>query len=78
MIVGFSFRALNLSVSSLPVNRNPAKIFQKVRKSVLWRILLFYVLADSTNDQPDYPVPDPNLLRNGETDISVSPFTHGL
>ena len=41
---------------------------------MFWRILLFYVLAILVISLI-IPYTDPNLLRNDETDISVSPFT---
>ena len=43
-------------------------------RKVFWRILLFYVLAILVISLI-IPYTDPNLLRNDETDISVSPFT---
>jgi len=41
---------------------------------VFWRILLFYIFAIFVVSLI-IPYTDPNLLRNDETDISVSPFT---
>lgn len=74
MIVGFSFQGTELIGIAAGESENPEKNIPRSMKQVFWRILLFYVLAILIVSLI-IPYTDPNLLRNGETDISVSPFT---
>ena len=74
MIVGFSSKELNLSVSQRGSRKILRKIFLKQYVKVFWRILLFYILAILIISLI-IPYTDPNLLRNDVGDISVSPFT---
>lgn len=74
MIVGFSFQGTELIGIAAGESENPEKNIPKSMKQVFWRILLFYVLAIFVVSLI-IPYTDPLLLRNDETDISVSPFT---
>ncbi|EPL8094755.1 amino acid permease [Morganella morganii] len=74
MIVGFSFQGTELIGIAAGESKDPAKNIPKAVRKVFWRILLFYVLAILVISLI-IPYTDPNLLRNDETDISVSPFT---
>lgn len=74
MIVGFSFQGTELIGIAAGESKDPEKNIPKSMKQVFWRILLFYVLAIFVISLI-IPYTDPNLLRNDETDISVSPFT---
>ncbi|WP_392553068.1 amino acid permease [Orbus wheelerorum] len=74
MIVGFSFQGTELIGIAAGESENPEKNIPKSMKQVFWRILLFYVLAIFVVSLI-IPYTDPSLLRNDETDISVSPFT---
>ncbi|XKM12550.1 amino acid permease [Orbaceae bacterium ac157xtp] len=74
MIVGFSFQGTELIGIAAGESKDPEKNIPKSIKQVFWRILLFYVLAIFVVSLI-IPYTDPNLLRNDEVDISVSPFT---
>lgn len=74
MIVGFSFQGTELIGIAAGESSEPEKNIPKSMKQVFWRILLFYVLAIFVISLI-IPYTDPNLLRNDDTDISVSPFT---
>ncbi|GAA0336844.1 amino acid permease [Morganella psychrotolerans] len=74
MIVGFSFQGTELIGIAAGESKDPAKNIPKAVRKVFWRILLFYVLAILVISLI-IPYTDPNLLRNGTSDISVSPFT---
>lgn len=74
MIVGFSFQGTELIGIAAGESKDPEKNIPKSMKQVFWRILLFYVLAIFVISLI-IPYTDPLLLRNDETDISVSPFT---
>lgn len=74
MIVGFSFQGTELIGIAAGESQDPEKNIPKSMKQVFWRILLFYVLAIFVISLI-IPYTDPRLLRNDETDISVSPFT---
>jgi lysine-specific permease len=74
MIVGFSFQGTELIGIAAGESKDPEKNIPKSMKQVFWRILLFYVLAIFVISLI-IPYTDPNLLRNDESDISVSPFT---
>ncbi|GAA5109923.1 amino acid permease [Orbus sasakiae] len=74
MIVGFSFQGTELIGIAAGESKDPEKNIPKSMKQVFWRILLFYVLAIFVISLI-IPYTDPRLLRNDETDISLSPFT---
>ncbi|WP_392566857.1 amino acid permease [Utexia brackfieldae] len=74
MIVGFSFQGTELIGIAAGESQDPEKNIPKSMKQVFWRILLFYVLAIFIISLI-IPYTDPSLLRNDESDISVSPFT---
>lgn len=74
MVVGFSFQGTELIGIAAGESRDPEKNIPKAMKQVFWRILLFYIFAILVISLI-IPYTDPNLLRNDETDISVSPFT---
>ncbi len=74
MVVGFSFQGTELIGIAAGESKDPEKNIPKAMKQVFWRILLFYIFAILVISLI-IPYTDPNLLRNDETDISVSPFT---
>ena len=74
MIVGFSFQGTELIGIAAGESKDPEKNIPKSMRQVFWRILLFYILSILVISFI-IPYTDPRLLRNGETDISVSPFT---
>ncbi|MFS1539853.1 MAG: amino acid permease [Candidatus Phlomobacter fragariae] len=74
MIVGFSFQGTELIGIAAGESKDPGKNIPKAMRQVFWRILLFYVLAILMISLI-IPYMDPRLLRNGVSDISVSPFT---
>ncbi len=74
MIVGFSFQGTELIGIAAGESKDPAKNIPRAVRQVFWRILLFYVFAILVISLI-IPYTDPNLLRNGVKDISVSPFT---
>lgn len=74
MIVGFSFQGTELVGIAAGESEDPEKNIPIAIKRVFWRILLFYVFAVFIIGYL-IPYTDPNLLRNDETDIAVSPFT---
>jgi lysine-specific permease len=74
MVVGFSFQGTELIGIAAGESSSPEKNIPKAMKQVFWRILLFYIFAILVISLI-IPYTDPNLLRNNETDISVSPFT---
>ncbi|MWP49327.1 amino acid permease [Gilliamella sp. Lep-s21] len=74
MVVGFSFQGTELIGIAAGESKDPEKNIPKAMRQVFWRILLFYILAIFVISLI-IPYTDPNLLRNNETDISVSPFT---
>ncbi|WP_255307721.1 MULTISPECIES: amino acid permease [unclassified Gilliamella] len=74
MVVGFSFQGTELIGIAAGESKDPEKNIPKAMKQVFWRILLFYIFAILVISLI-IPYTDPNLLRNEETDISVSPFT---
>lgn len=74
MVVGFSFQGTELIGIAAGESKDPEKNIPKAMRQVFWRILLFYIFAILVISLL-IPYTDPNLLRNDETDISVSPFT---
>lgn len=74
MIVGFSFQGTELIGIAAGESKDPEKNIPKSMKQVFWRILLFYILSIFVISLI-IPYTDPNLLRNGTADVSVSPFT---
>ncbi|MFQ0992008.1 lysine transporter [Gilliamella apicola] len=74
MVVGFSFQGTELIGIAAGESKDPEKNIPRAMRQVFWRILLFYIFAILVISLI-IPYTDPNLLRNDETDISVSPFT---
>lgn len=74
MVVGFSFQGTELIGIAAGESEDPKRNIPKAMRQVFWRILLFYIFAIFIISVL-IPYDDPNLLRNDETDISVSPFT---
>ncbi|QBH95887.1 amino acid permease [Limnobaculum zhutongyuii] len=74
MIVGFSFQGTELIGIAAGESADPARNIPRAVRQVFWRILLFYIFAILIVSVL-IPYTDPSLLRNDETDISVSPFT---
>lgn len=74
MIAGFSFQGTELVGVVAGETENPEKNIPKAIRSVFWRILIFYILAIAVVGFL-IPYTDPNLLKSGIENISVSPFT---
>ncbi|AZD92181.1 Lysine-specific permease [Pseudomonas chlororaphis subsp. aureofaciens] len=74
MIVGFSFQGTEFVGIAAGETRDPGKNVPRAVRQIFWRILLFYVLTILIIGLL-IPYNDPSLLRNGVSDIRVSPFT---
>lgn len=74
MVAGFSFQGTEMVAVAAGEAKNPEKSIPRAIRSIFWRILLFYIGAIIVIGFL-IPYTDPNLLKAGVTDISVSPFT---
>ncbi|OLF53930.1 amino acid permease [Pseudomonas chlororaphis] len=74
MVVGFSFQGTEFVGIAAGETRDPGKNVPRAVRQIFWRILLFYVLTILIIGLL-IPYNDPSLLRNGVSDIRVSPFT---
>ena len=74
VIAGFSFMGVELVGIAAGESENPAHGIPKAARSVFWRNLLFY-LGSIFVVGCLIPYNEPNLLRTGIENISVSPFT---
>ncbi|MCS6711554.1 amino acid permease [Brachybacterium sp. EF45031] len=74
LVAGFSFQGTELVGIAAGEAQDPRREIPKALRSVFWRILLFYIGAIAVIGTL-LPFTDPNLLRNGESDIASSPFT---
>jgi len=74
MVVGFSFQGTEFVGIAAGETQDPGKNVPRAVRQIFWRILLFYVLTILIIGLL-IPYNDPSLLRNGVSDIRVSPFT---
>lgn len=74
MVAGFSFQGTEMISVAAGESENPQKAIPKAIRSVFWRILLFYIGAIAVIGFL-IPYTDPNLLKGGIDNLSVSPFT---
>lgn len=74
MVAGFSFQGTEMVAVAAGEAKDPEKNIPRAIKKIFWRILLFYIGAIIVIGFL-IPYTDPNLLKVGVTDISVSPFT---
>jgi lysine-specific permease len=74
MIAGFSFQGTEIVGIAAGESDNPTRNVPRAINTVFWRILIFYVLSILIIGLI-IPYTDPNLLKNGVSDVAVSPFT---
>ncbi|MDN6794962.1 MAG: amino acid permease [Propionibacterium sp.] len=74
MVAGFSFQGTELVGVAAGEAEDPEKSVPHAIKTIFWRILLFYIGAIGVIGLL-IPYTDPNLLKTGISDVSVSPFT---
>lgn len=74
MVAGFSFQGTEMVGVAAGEAENPEQVVPKAIRTIFWRILLFYIGAIIViGFLVSYT--DPNLLKSGVDNISVSPFT---
>ncbi|QXI37284.1 amino acid permease [Pseudomonas xantholysinigenes] len=74
MIVGFSFQGTEFVGIAAGETENPGRNIHKAVRQIFWRILLFYVCTIIVIGLL-IPYTDPRLLKDGLSDITISPFT---
>ncbi|MDR2306035.1 MAG: amino acid permease [Paucimonas sp.] len=74
MIVGFSFQGTEFVGIAAGETENPGRNIPKAVRQIFWRILLFYVFTIIVIGLL-IPYTDPRLLKDGLSDITISPFT---
>lgn len=74
LTAGFSFAGTEVVGLAAGESENPEKDVPKAINSVFWRILIFYIGAIIVIGFI-IPFTDPNLLKNGVSEIAYSPFT---
>lgn len=74
MIVGFSFQGTEFVGIAAGETANPGRNIPKAVRQIFWRILLFYVLTIVVIGLL-IPYTDPRLLKDGLSDVTISPFT---
>lgn len=74
MIVGFSFQGTEFVGIAAGETENPGRNIPKAVRQIFWRILLFYVCTIIVIGLL-IPYTDPRLLKDGLSDITISPFT---
>ncbi|MFC7581383.1 amino acid permease [Schaalia naturae] len=74
MVAGFSFQGTELVGVAAGEAEDPETSVPRAIRTIFWRILLFYIGAITVIGFL-IPYTDPDLLRSGVSDISVSPFT---
>ena len=74
MVAGFSFQGTELVGVAAGESEDPQKNVPKAINTVFWRILIFYIGA-LTIVGFVLPYTDPNLLKAGEDNVAMSPFT---
>ncbi|MBT2601759.1 amino acid permease [Bacillus sp. ISL-53] len=74
LIAGFAFQGTEVIATVAGETENPSKNVPKAIRSIFWRILIFYVLTIFVIGLI-IPYTDPNLLKSGVQNVSISPFT---
>ncbi|MFE5431167.1 amino acid permease [Peribacillus simplex] len=74
LIAGFAFQGTEVIATAAGETENPSKNVPKAIRSIFWRILIFYVLTIFVIGMI-IPYTDPNLLKSGVQNVSISPFT---
>jgi lysine-specific permease len=74
LIAGFAFQGTEVIATAAGETDNPSKNVPKAIRSIFWRILIFYVLTIFVIGLI-IPYTDPNLLKSGVQNVSISPFT---
>ncbi|SIS08402.1 lysine-specific permease [Peribacillus simplex] len=74
LIAGFAFQGTEVIATAAGETENPSKNVPKAIRSIFWRILIFYVLTIFVIGLI-IPYTDPNLLKSGVQNVSISPFT---
>ncbi|MGE7768517.1 amino acid permease [Peribacillus sp. NPDC096540] len=74
LIAGFAFQGTEVIATAAGETENPSKNVPKAIRSIFWRILIFYVFTIFVIGLI-IPYTDPNLLKSGVQNVSISPFT---
>lgn len=74
LVAGFAFQGTEVIATAAGETDNPSKTVPKAIRSIFWRILIFYVLTIFVIGLI-IPYTDPNLLKTGVQNVSISPFT---
>lgn len=74
LVAGFAFQGTEVIATAAGETDNPSKTIPKAIRSIFWRILIFYVLTIFIIGLI-IPYTDPNLLKTGVKNVSISPFT---
>ncbi|MEY2195966.1 amino acid permease [Neobacillus sp. BF23-41] len=74
LVAGFAFQGTEVIATAAGETDNPSKNVPKAIRSIFWRILIFYVLTIFVIGLI-IPFTDPNLLKSGVKNVSISPFT---
>jgi len=74
LIAGFAFQGTEVIATAAGETDNPSKTVPKAIRTIFWRILIFYVLTIFVIGLI-IPYSDPNLLKTGVQNVSISPFT---
>ncbi|MCP1124020.1 gamma-aminobutyrate permease [Bacillus sp. AFS018417] len=74
LVAGFAFQGTEVIATAAGETDNPSKNVPKAIRSIFWRILIFYVLTIFVIGLI-IPYTDPNLLKSGVQNVSISPFT---
>ncbi|MDQ0197964.1 amino acid permease [Neobacillus ginsengisoli] len=74
LVAGFAFQGTEVIATAAGETDNPSKNVPKAIRSIFWRILIFYVLTIFVIGLI-IPYTDPNLLKTGIKNVSISPFT---
>lgn len=74
LVAGFAFQGTEVIATAAGETDNPSKNVPKAIRSIFWRILIFYVLTIFVIGLI-IPYTDPNLLKTGVKNVSISPFT---
>jgi lysine-specific permease len=74
LVAGFAFQGTEVVATAAGETKDPAKNVPKAIRTIFWRILIFYVLTILVVGLI-IPYTDPNLLKTGIKNVSISPFT---
>jgi lysine-specific permease len=74
LVAGFAFQGTEVIATAAGETDNPSKNVPKAIRSIFWRILIFYVLTIFVIGLI-IPYTDPDLLKTGVSNVSISPFT---